>query len=904
MYKMPVRNNHDLNLPAWGPYTKKYIGISHIPDPDKGLRFDLSIFPGFYRREVLVPNAKWESGYHPWEASPDLQYFSYRYELEWKDQVYCDLSFAPVTENVRLARCEMVNQTDLPQNLVLHYMAYMNFPPLKVYSDEALFPALVHLPDDGFWLDALDYDDLKFAITRPTDSLVTDAMRRGEIRYNGLVGGRGVGQGFGKDAGDTLWYHLESQTCLQDARLLLRYRTPQGGSLTLRYSGKWNGVVDLPESQQFNLIAIPLGNVDACACPLVIESLGGTPIDLDGFAIVPAGSEHQVNFTLKEWNPTPLILSGPRESTLILKYEDTETYYGLSWRWENWKVRQFLSSELDRFLRHRVHEHVQTVMRGDGGGHFTNVFLRPIPLEPHTRKVLYGMVCSGTREEVENTLQSYDLSDSQAEAYFDQARSGVAHWNPKPAGRSLLFSQERMSATTLMNVVYPIYAKGKYIRHGTPGKWWDCLYTWDSGFIGLGLLEIDVQRAIDNLNAYVTEPGDPQTAFIHHGSPVPMQFYLFQELMNRTQDRQLLEYFYPRMRQYYLFMAGRIGSSTTRVLPSNLLKTWDYFYNSGGWDDYPPQVYVHANQLEKSVSPVISSSQVIRCGKILQLAAQELGLPDDVADYQADINTIGAAVQKYSWDEGSGYFGYVCHDDQGNPTGILRHNSGQNYNMGLDGVYPLVAGITTPEQEKLLLAHLSSPAEMWTPIGISTVDQSAAYYRVDGYWNGAVWPPHQWIFWKRLLDLNETNFAHKVGKTALDIWAREVDASYHCFEHFIVQSGRGAGWHQFGGLSTPVMKWFASYYQPGTFTTGYDVWVKKLSFSQYNRSLSASLRIDGNPGGVLAVLASMAEPGPGVQYKATWNGQPVPVEEVTPGTLQVLLPRISGATGILEINGS
>ena len=89
-----LAHTHDLNLPAWGPYTKKYIGISHIPDPDAGLRFDLSVFPGYYRRQVLVPNAKWESGFHPWEAAPDLSYYAYRYELEWKDQVTCDVSFS------------------------------------------------------------------------------------------------------------------------------------------------------------------------------------------------------------------------------------------------------------------------------------------------------------------------------------------------------------------------------------------------------------------------------------------------------------------------------------------------------------------------------------------------------------------------------------------------------------------------------------------------------------------------------------------------------------------------------------------------------------------------------------------------------------------------------------------
>jgi hypothetical protein len=70
---MPViQKNHDLHLPNWGPYSKRYAGISHIPEVSQGLRFDLGIMPGNYRRQMLIPNEKWASGYHAWEAASDL----------------------------------------------------------------------------------------------------------------------------------------------------------------------------------------------------------------------------------------------------------------------------------------------------------------------------------------------------------------------------------------------------------------------------------------------------------------------------------------------------------------------------------------------------------------------------------------------------------------------------------------------------------------------------------------------------------------------------------------------------------------------------------------------------------------------------------------------------------------
>lgn len=49
-----------------------------------------------------------------------------------------------------------------------------------------------------------------------------------------------------------------------------------------------------------------------------------------------------------------------------------------------------------------------------------------------------------------------------------------------PAAESLALGQQLMNAVLCTNVVYPVYTRGQYIRHYTPGRWWDCVYTWDS----------------------------------------------------------------------------------------------------------------------------------------------------------------------------------------------------------------------------------------------------------------------------------------------------------------------------------------------------------------------------------------------------------------------------------------
>jgi hypothetical protein len=888
-----IENRHDLTLPDWGPYTKRYVGISHVPPANPGLRFDLSVFPGFYRRRVDVPNVFFESGFHPWEAAADLSYFCFRHELEWKDRVYADVAYARIDEWSRLIRIECVNNTELPQSLVLHLIANVNFPALKEYApDRPIYPGRVELPAGAVWVGALDYADMRYAKGRPSDNLVYDGKLRGEIRADGFVNGRGLGNGFGADKGDSVSYRIKLTHPIPGAALLVRYRQNDRATVTFRLGGLIDDSLTLKGSGEFQTRIVPLKDVATGTHELTLTSEGGQAVELDGFAIATMKEIERVKFHRKEWHPYPEIIQGPQTNSVILKYRDIDDYYGLSWAYDDFEVRQFLCKDLDVYFRTMVQNHTSTILKGEGEGHYTDVFLRPITLAPNSRRTIYGAVCNGTRKEVEKLLSQSQPSGETCEAIYRRARAKRPDLVPSPPGEPYRFSQERMAATLLCNVIYPVYTQGGYIKHSAPGKWWDCLYTWDSGFIGLGLTELDVRRAMENLNAYVQEPG-AQSAFIHHGSMVPVQHYLFLELWNRTQSQELLEYFYPRLKQYYEFYVGRLGSSTMRKFKSGMLSSFDYFYNSGGWDDYPPQKFTHQNRLASRMSPVVNTAHAIRIARILGMAANALGLKADSQLYEADIASLEQSIQRYSWDEASGYFAYVVHDTAGNPTGILKYEGATNFNMGMDGVYPLVAGIGTPDQTERMLSHLKSPDQLWSPIGLSAVDQSAPYYRKDGYWNGTVWMPHQWFFWKSMLDLGESDFAWEIARRALDVWKREVDASYNCMEHFVIETGRGAGWHQFGGLSSPVLNWYAAYFRPGTLTAGFNVWIAHQEFSQDNSAMEARFKTfrDSRTGDHHSIVACM---NPRYEYDVEWNGTRIASKVLFAGVLSVDLPRGEG----------
>jgi len=352
---------------------------------------------------------------------------------------------------------------------------------------------------------------------------------------------------------------------MSHAVLVLRYRTRGAGTARVRMEGHGAAVVDLPPANDLAVRHLPLGSLAAGEQRLTLVWEGGARLELDGFVLVDAEDAGRIRFVETRPSYRPEIGFAPNGSALTLKYEDVPCTYGLAWEPGRSEVREFLTPELDAFMRHNVHHHTRRVLGdNDSHGHYTDVFLRPIALTPHGERSLYALLCAGERAAVEECLAAFDPSPVLGDAEWEAARARRTQFAASGPGAAYAFGLERLAATVETNVVYPTYCRRHYIRHGCPGRWWDSLYTWDSGFIGLGLAEVDLDRAVDTLNTYVTPPGDPHAAFLHHGSPVPVQFYLFQELWNRTQDTALLAHFYPRLQQYHRFLAGRLGSSTTR----------------------------------------------------------------------------------------------------------------------------------------------------------------------------------------------------------------------------------------------------------------------------------------------------------------------------------------------------
>ncbi|MBR3975491.1 MAG: hypothetical protein IKJ88_06480 [Clostridia bacterium] len=897
-------------FPAWGPYGKKYMGISRIADHSfaKGVRFDFTVAPAIFGGDIKVPNTTLPSGCHPWRCSKDYSVFTYRHDLEWKDKVYAEVSYVRLSDESTLVRTELVNNTPLIQNCVINFFESVEYPTPSYCK--------LTLPEKCDFKKALEYTSYKYAIKRPWDEQNADGFRKGEFADNRFVGGFGLGDRagkwhmphrvllpFGGEKGDAVSLTMNIENSYNNPVLAVRYR-----SAGIEYiQGKMVGVNIVPAETlatftlnentllEFEPVDEPavkffdIGKIDKGEFNICLEALGTGGIEFDFFCVCEKEDCEKVRADMLPYEFTPEYKCEKHpDGGYITKctYKDVDGTFIFRTFNDNTRLRTIETGALEDCMTARLSNSDPTFddvtesftgafsRKHSDDGFFLNSIVHTIFVQPESKHIEYAVISKG---------ETQYKSSAEYEKIFEESLNEVDAACYNSEGKKYELSCDILKSTVMVNAVYPIYKHGEYIIHHTPGKRWDCLYTWDSGFIGLGMNDYSEMFAEYSLDTYFSDESNTDYAFLHHGSPVPVQMYLYLEMLKRRNDKTKLLEMYPRAKLYYDFLAGKIMGSTTAKLKSGLTTTYDYFYSTSGMDDYPAQVAMMDRNIRDTTAPVISTSQLIRCGKILKMVASKLGKADDVTVYESDIERLTEALTKYSWDKDSGYFSYVLHNESYEPQGFMLTEDGENLNKGLDGIYPIIAGACNEEQKNAILGHLKNEKEMLSPYGISAVDVTAGYFMVNGYWNGNIWFPHQWFIWKSMLDLGESDFAYTIAKLALDIWKREVDYSYYTFEMVNVVTGRGGWFHNFGGLSTPITMWANAYFKPGTFNTGFDMWVDKAEFNENNTAFNAEINYFGE-NKKSTVIVTMDE---NEKYKVTLDGEEIEFVERFNGTVEI-----------------
>ncbi|MDR1526691.1 MAG: glycoside hydrolase, partial [Dysgonamonadaceae bacterium] len=144
--------------------------------------------------------------------------------------------------------------------------------------------------------------------------------------------------------------------------------------------------------------------------------------------------------------------------------------------------------------------------------------------------------------------------------------------------------------------------------------------------------------------------------------------------------------------------------------------------------------------------------QQVFVGKIMLQMAGVLDRKEDVRDIEAETGQLSAYVQRYMWDDRTAFY-YDRYRD-----GTL------NYVKSIAAFWSLPAEVVPPENAGRLIAHLDNPGEFKRVHRVPTLSADHPEYDPDnGYWNGPVWAPTNYMVLEGLTTYGRDSLAHEIA---------------------------------------------------------------------------------------------------------------------------------------------
>lgn len=146
-----------------------------------------------------------------------------------------------------------------------------------------------------------------------------------------------------------------------------------------------------------------------------------------------------------------------------------------------------------------------------------------------------------------------------------------------------------------------------------------------------------------------------------------------------------------------------------------------------------------------------------------------------------------------------------------------------------------------------------------------------------------------------MLDIGQNEFAYKIAERALNSWKQEVEFSYNTFEMIQIETQCGGWFHQFSGLSSPIVIWNHAYYKKGTITTGYETWIEKKWLNEDKTEAEIVYTLNNKKENTIIVVMNS-----NYSYKVSINGKEVQFLEQVKGALEIPLLEEQGEIKVVK----
>lgn len=351
--------------------------------------------------------------------------------------------------------------------------------------------------------------------------------------------------------------------------------------------------------------------------------------------------------------------------------------------------------------------------------------------------------------------------DASCPPVFDEVKSilPMPYWDAQPDVIKSYWRMWELQFTHLHQVTSQNHFIAPYLEPPFNGN----IYMWDGCFMTMfgryGYRAFDFQASLDNFYCNQHEDGficrsismtDGSERFQDKFNPSStgpnlMPWAEWEYYINRNDTSRLKEVFPVLLAYYQWYRTNR---------------TWqDGSYFSSGWgsgmDNQPrlPKGEEFDPRFSTGfVSWIDITLQQIFTGKIMLKMANVLNRHDDVQSIETEVKNLTDYVQKYMWDEKSAFF-------------YDRYRNGTlNYVKSIAAFWSLLADVVPSENLEKFIKHLDNSNEFNRTHRVATLSADHSEYNPDqGYWNGPVWAPTNYMVLKGLTMHGYDSLAYEIA---------------------------------------------------------------------------------------------------------------------------------------------
>ena len=284
-------------------------------------------------------------------------------------------------------------------------------------------------------------------------------------------------------------------------------------------------------------------------------------------------------------------------------------------------------------------------------------------------------------------------------------------------------------------------------------------------------------------------------------SQPPVGSYCLWKVYQRFQDREMLEWAYPRLKRWHdWWLADRGDGQPWRDGNRDGLLEWGSDRGSmdstggrgfmqaakyeTGLDDSPmyDEVNYDSHTYTMNLHDVGLNSLYALDAECLSRIAALLGKTEDSQRLAAEYETVKKRVREKLWNDQDGIYENRFWDGH-----FSKRLSPTNF-------YPMFAGIATPEQAKRMIEeHLLNPKEFWGKYVAPTIARNDPAFPDQFYWRGDIWGPTNYMLYEGINRYRFDKVALQYAQKSYDLFMDDWRINQHNNEQYHAWGGNGGG---------------------------------------------------------------------------------------------------------------